>query len=563
MAKKSKNSNLYLNFDLDTQSFKTSWAWKNTVVNTCIIYTRVSTAKQLLEGSWLDTQRQACEKFAAENWLTIVKYFEDKAISWAKLTRPWLDAAIEYLKAENKKEKRIGYFVCTEMSRISRADDVIDSYMKVDEIEDTWVEIRTVNAVRRTETDEDEFMNDFNMIKAKYEKKLINKRCHQWQIEKARRWDWPFNGAPVWYLKEWLGKKSRIIVDDTKASIVAEWLKLFADDVLVWKADLLNYRNSKWLTTGWHKKKLYISFIEKQFKIHRLFFYAWMLIYPERGINEPIQWNWDALISKSTLLNLIKKIQMNEKKWWSRSQDEPKYPEFLLRWYITCPTCGRRLTCWYSQSHTWKKHPYYGCANKNCTNRITVAKDLLENSFQELLRKSSMPEEIVACFNSVVEQQWMWLKSQEQSEKKDNSRERLIEKRMAELELAMSKNVNSAVIDKRNSEYVELKSQLEKIQEEKISMIYTADTLLPLLDKTAKILTNPYDTWQNSDKELRQLLLGVWYNDEILFEKKSETRTLGNGLLNCAFIDKGKGNFPSYPEWDLNPHGLAATRFWV
>ena len=92
-------------------------------------------------------------------------------------------------------------------------------------------------------------------------------------------------------------------------------------------------------------------------------------------------------------------------------------------------------------------------------------------------------------------------------------------------------------------------------------MIYTADTLLPLLDKTAKILTNPYDTWQNSDKELRQLLLGVWYNDKILFEKKSETRTLGNGLLNCAFIDEGKGNFPSYPERDLNPHGLAATRF--
>ena len=65
----------------------------------------------------------------------------------------------------------------------------------------------------------------------------------------------------------------------------------------------------------------------------------------------------------------------------------------------------------------------------------------------------------------------------------------------------------------------------------------------------------------NLYKEIRQLLIGVWYNDKILFEKKSETRTLGNGLLNCAFIDEGKGNFPSYPEWDLNPHGLAATRF--
>ena len=563
MVKTKKKTNLYLDFDLDTQSFKSSWIWTTAVVNTCVIYTRVSTAKQMSEGSWLDTQRQACEKFAMDNWLTIVKYFEDKAISWAKLTRPWLDAAIEYLKAENKKEKRIGYFVCTEMSRISRADDVIDSYMKVDEIEDTWVEIKTVNAVRRTETDEDEFMNDFNMIKAKYEKKLINKRCHQWQIEKACRWDWPFNWVPVWYIKQWLGKKSTIIVDDEKAKIVAEWLKLFAENTLVWKADLLKFWNDKWLKTKDSEKKLYLTFIEKQLQITRLFFYAGMLIYPNRGINEPIKWNWDAIISKETLENLIKKIQINEKKWRWHVQGAPKYPEFLLRWFITCPTCWRKLTCRYTRSHTWKLHPYYGCANKNCTCRITVAKELLENAFQNMLSQTAMPEEIVASFNAMVEKKWRGLWKDELQDKNNKSKEKQIEKRIAELELAMSKNVNSAVVDKRNEEWSRLNEALQKIQEEKTRMIYTVENLLPLLDKTTQILINPSETWEQSDNELRQLLIGVWYNDKILFEKKSETRTLGNGLLNCAFIDEGKGNFPSYPEWDLNPHGLAATRFWV
>lgn len=559
-----KTSNKFLNYDIESKTFHGEWNIKYNKVNTCVIYARVSTVKQISEWSWIDTQRQACEKRAKDNWIAVVKYFEDKAVSWAKLTRPWLDAAIEYLKAENKKEKRIGYFVCTELSRISRAEDVVDSYMKIDEIEDTWVEIKTVNSVRRTETAEDEFLNDINMARAKYERKQINKRCHQWQIEKARRWDWPFNNVPVGYLKQWIWKKSTVVIDEDKAKIVAEWLKLFADDVIKMKTDLLDYWNERWLKTNWVTcKKLYLSFIEKQLQFCRLFFYAWLIIYPERGIDEPIKWNWDAIISEETLERLIVKIQINEKTWWTRKRDKEITENFILKWLLVCPNCGKKLTWYLSKSHTWKYYPYYWCTNKSCTNRPNIPQKEIESSFENLLKNLKIPENVINYFNDKVKEQRWELTIADTQDKELQKKEMAIKARMSELEMAMTKNVNSAVVDKRNLEWTELNAELNKISEEKINKIYTVENLLPLLDRTSEIIANPLDVWQNSSKEIKQVLTGVRFDSKILYEKKSDYRTLGTWLLNWCFDITQGTNFQWYPERDLNPHGLAATRFWV
>ena len=134
---------------------------------------------------------------------------------------------------------------------------------------------------------------------------------------------------------------------------------------------------------------------------------------------------------------------------------------------------------------------------------------------------------------------------------------------MAELELAMSKNVNSAVVDKRNEEWSRLNEALQKIQEEKINKIYTVENLLPLLDQTSEIMSNPLNVWQNSSREIREVLTGVRFDSKILYKKKSDYRTLGTWLLNWCFNTSQDTNFWVYPERDLNPHGLAATRFWV
>ncbi len=79
--------------------------------------------------------------------------------------------------------------------------------------------------------------------------------------------------------------------DEFKANIIAEGLELFARNVLITRTDLLDFFRDKGLTTNEKnfKGKLWTSFIEKTFLLHRLFFYAGYIFYPDWDINEPIE----------------------------------------------------------------------------------------------------------------------------------------------------------------------------------------------------------------------------------------------------------------------------------
>jgi len=56
---------------------------------------------------------------------------------------------------------------------------------------------------------------------------------------------------------------------------------LFANDIILTQADLRRYWVKKWLRTNApNAKELPKTFPEKVFQLHRLFFYAWYIYYP-------------------------------------------------------------------------------------------------------------------------------------------------------------------------------------------------------------------------------------------------------------------------------------------
>lgn len=46
-----------------------------------VIYTRVSSKKQVRTGNGLDSQKRMCEDYASKNNLSIVEYFSDGGVS--------------------------------------------------------------------------------------------------------------------------------------------------------------------------------------------------------------------------------------------------------------------------------------------------------------------------------------------------------------------------------------------------------------------------------------------------------------------------------------------------
>jgi len=74
----------------------------NTINKEGVIYTRVSSIKQVTEGSGLDGQYAACCDYAKEKNIKIVKVFKDAALSGNEFDRPGLHQMIDFIKKRGK-----------------------------------------------------------------------------------------------------------------------------------------------------------------------------------------------------------------------------------------------------------------------------------------------------------------------------------------------------------------------------------------------------------------------------------------------------------------------------
>ena len=70
----------------------------NTIIREGVIYTRVSSLKQVTEGSGLDSQYSACFTHANENKITVLESFQDAAYSGKTTDRPGLEEMIDFIK---------------------------------------------------------------------------------------------------------------------------------------------------------------------------------------------------------------------------------------------------------------------------------------------------------------------------------------------------------------------------------------------------------------------------------------------------------------------------------
>ena len=72
-----------------------------------VIYTRVSSARQVTHGSGLQTQEIACRRFAKENNIKVLKVFSDAGFSGGTTNRPSLIELISFLAKRRQKTKVI------------------------------------------------------------------------------------------------------------------------------------------------------------------------------------------------------------------------------------------------------------------------------------------------------------------------------------------------------------------------------------------------------------------------------------------------------------------------
>ena len=497
---------------------------------TAIIYVRVSDRQQVNEGNWLESQEKTCRDRAARNGVKVLELFDDKWISWAKLDREWLEKAIAYLKEKNKNYPQVTYFLCSEISRISRSEDINRSWEMKQKIESTNTQIILASSGTNI-SDQSTFTQvnaDFQFVMAKSERLQIRDRSVAGTKAKLYGWDRCL-AVPVWYERihtkvNW--KKEDIIRQlEPQASIIKEWLELFANWVLENQARVLEYFNNKKLVTNHRSPKpwdIKPSFVQRLFEPQKLYFYAWYIICPSYGILEPIVANHEPIITRSTMGKILDRLNTKwTKKVWVRKDNSETFP---LRWVLYCPNCWQPMTGATSTGRLGWKYDYYFC--KNCKPRENIRANELHEEYKKLLGtftvKSSMVNLIDDILSNAVKEKNKILVELEKRDKKEIA---VLNEKIRLASDKFGKASDEMILSKIQEEWRGLEEEKKALEDKLKDYTIQQKDFDIIYDRVKMMLVNPVDIWENFPVSVKVLQAWVRFGGKIYYKKNEGLRT--------------------------------------
>jgi site-specific DNA recombinase len=339
----------------------------------CAIYVRVSSIKQVNEGSGLSSQEQSCRVYAEANGYEVAQVFSD-VVSGTEGERTGTKALVRYLKA-HRSEKIV--VVVDDIDRFARDVSVYSDLHK-----------QIVAAGARLESPKFKMSDEAHSV---FELKLRvllgelevgknKERSRDRVIARLQTGYWTFS-APVGYEYCRRGSEGKVLVrTEPVASILAEALNGFATGRFQSQAEVKRFLDSKnEFPKDYRGTEVRFDRV-RQFLTNLL--YAGHLERPERNIpftkavHEP-------LITYETYL--INQDRLNSSAVAPARKDIDF--EFPLRGFVKCATCGRKLTSCWSRSGTGVRYPYYLCQYRSCSQKgKSVPRDRLEGQFERLLQ---------------------------------------------------------------------------------------------------------------------------------------------------------------------------------
>lgn len=517
-----------------------------------VIYVRVSSEGQVSQWHGLDSQESACRDWCQrQSWMDIevVKVFREEGVSWKFIDRKAINESIKFLEKENRKFTQIHYFVVTDADRIVRPDDIAEAFTLEQSIEGLGAKIVTVNNKRDMETDEGKFLHTIQYAIAGLERRKILRRTMNWRLSSLKKGGRPFTYPPLWYTRERFSDKWYVDnIDEIKWSIIKAGLELYAYNPLFTKSQLHQYWVDKGLQTSQWKGRLYLSFIDKIIQDYKLYFYAWYIYYPERGVDTPVKWKQDALVSLEVVEKILEKETRKEIKMVSPNIDE-NLKLHPLKGLVTCYSCWRKLGCYKTtkkKSNT--EYFYYDCGNKYCEKRQYIPKETMESIFEEFIGSMEIPKQVFDTFKNYILEEWESEKHMEVKSIAQIQWQLLsIRSKMEKIEERLLTISNDWQVKKLEEEWATLETLKEDLTSKLNNQKSDANNLKKTLSQAECLFTKPVQMRKKSSYELRQLLFRVRFSWILYYEKNLWYRTNDTTGLHYLFS----------PKWDTDYRVMA------
>ncbi len=339
-----------------------------------LIYARVSSKDQEIEGYSIPAQTKLLQEYALKQNFQVVKNFTDVETA-KKAGRTQFNQMIAFLKENTG----IAHILVEKTDRLLRN---ITDYALIDQLlehSDLSIHLVKENVIlSRDSRSNEKFIFGIKALMAKNYSDNLSEEVKKGMLEKAAQGTYP-SSAPYGYLNARIDGKKVIVIDPDTAPFIKKMFELYATgsfSLLKLRkkiiADGMIYRNGK---------NFYVSTLETILKNE---FYTGVFFWKGQKYEDA---SHEALIDKALFQRVQQRMTSPLKKNKSRKD---LFPYSNL---ITCGVCGCALTAEIKK----EKYIYYRCTGyKGNCNQVYLRQEVLEGHLEEVLSNLSIDESIQA-----------------------------------------------------------------------------------------------------------------------------------------------------------------------
>ena len=476
-----------------------------TLKKQAVIYCRVSTMEQVVEGMSLTVQDEACSNFVEKNGGIIAKKFHEEGESGAIEERTQLKELQEYCR---RNEKYIDRLIVYKVDRLSRDTGI---YMKLRH----FMYSLGIRIVSVTESFEDapagRYMEIILAGQAQFDNENRAERCKGGMVQavKSGRFVWK---APVGYKNTRIVGYANIVIDKEKAPLVKRIFSLVASDSYSLEEVRKMVNDEGFLLPN--GRKLSRTYLDKILK-NRV--YTGMI---ER-FGLAVKGDFEPVISEE----LFEKTQfVLDKHKRNITGYKKENPDFPLSGFVADKE-GRKLVGSWSKGNGGR-YAYYRFRQAKGFNK---QKKAIEDGFVGYLNGFRHDEEYLSYLKEAIGINWTF-RNESIARKRKQLHEAIDDARIKQ-NLIAEKNLKGVIPDDLAKEKIEsIKAEMRENQSVLDNLPNIAEELGEVTEWSLGQLCNLGELWVNADIATRKKLQWFFFPSGVSLEGE-KFRTTQKSLL--------------------------------
>jgi site-specific DNA recombinase len=488
-----------------------------------VIYCRVSTERQVTEGSGLATQEHACNQYAKQHKLNVLKVFRDDGVSGAKSDRKGLNAMFEYINTH----KLRCYVVADDLARIARDIEVYRAMTR--KIEEYQCALRFVKMQASDGSANGLMMESVYALFAEHARNENRERVIS-RMKSRNAMGIFCYGVKMGYEYEDHPAGGRVLQPKgLNADIAKDVLSRYASGEFMSVVEAADYVNMTYggLVSDRHKTRGNIMYCRRnrvEMLIKNAAFYAGYL----EADNGYIKGCHRALITDEQLDAILVRL----KKPTGRAPYQRRNDDFYLKQTARCEVCGNLL------SHTLSggrnaKYGYYLCRTPHCSlHGKNISTEKAHANFITLLAELELDPSAIAIIRNIYKGAWDQRYAVYKRNKEDLKRDLAKLARKKDEALQKILQLGNPTVIKALEAQVEQIAFSEARLEKKISDmgIHSKDFESSIND-LLKFLSDPIAHWSSGSTATKRSIQRMVFPKGIILTHSSKFRKPEKALL--------------------------------